>query len=127
MVGEVYSFSEQFLIVKMTTAFIFETGKIDNETSALKLKYDSSNHACQTLKRLDAMRRERQLCDVILMIEGHEFFAHRALLSCYSNCFFDLFLNDENDTLTRKPVYYQVAGIEHEALKLILQFIYCGR
>ncbi|CAF4632637.1 unnamed protein product [Rotaria sp. Silwood1] len=100
----------------------------DNETPRLSLKYKNSNiHGIQTLKCLDAMRKERQLCDVILMVEGHELFAHRALLSCHSNYFLELFLHDENDTSTKKQIYYQIDGIEHIVLKLIIQFIYCGR
>ncbi len=102
--------------------------QVDNEIPELNLKYESSNiHGIQTLKCLDAMRKERQLCDVILTVEGHELFAHRALLSCHSNYFFELFLNDENATSTNKQIYYQIDGLEHVALKLIIQFIYRGR
>ncbi|CAF1047277.1 unnamed protein product [Rotaria sordida] len=99
----------------------------DNETPGLSLKYKNfHDHGIQTLKCLDAMRKERQLCDVILMVEGHELFAHRALLSCHSNYFLELFLHDENDTTTKKQMYYQIDGLEHVALKLIIQFIYRG-
>jgi hypothetical protein len=101
---------------------------IDNETIELNLKYENVNiHGIQTLKCLDAMRKERQLCDVILTVEGHELFAHRALLSCHSNYFLELFLNDGSDTLTKNQIYYQIDGLEHTALKLIVQFIYQGR
>jgi hypothetical protein len=102
--------------------------QIDNETPELNLKYENSNvHGIQTLKYLDAMRKERQLCDVILTIEGHELFAHRALLSCHSNYFFELFLDDENEASTKKHIYYQIDGLEYASLKLIIQFIYRGR
>jgi hypothetical protein len=101
---------------------------IDNETIELNLKYENVNiHGIQTLKCLDAMRKERQLCDVILTVEGHELFAHRALLSCHSNYFLELFLHDGSDTLTKNQIYYQIDGLEHTALKLIVQFIYQGR
>lgn len=100
----------------------------DNEVAELTLKYDTAGvHGSQTLKCLDAMRKERQLCDVILTVEGHELFAHRALLSCHSNYFFELFLTDENETSTKKQLYYQIDDLEHAALKLIIQFIYRGR
>ncbi|CAF0897373.1 unnamed protein product [Adineta ricciae] len=100
---------------------------IDNQTVQLNVKYENLHLAgVQTLKCLDAMRKERQLCDVILTVEGHELFAHRALLSCHSNYFLELFLNDETDPLSKKQLYYQIDGIEHSALKLIIQFIYQG-
>lgn len=100
---------------------------IDNQTIQLNVKYENLQLAgVQTLKCLDAMRKERQLCDVILTVEGHELFAHRALLSCHSNYFLELFLNDETDPLSKKQLYYQIDGIEHSALKLIIQFIYQG-
>jgi hypothetical protein len=101
---------------------------IDNETLELNVKYENLNiYGIQTLKCLDAMRKERQLCDVILTVEGHELFAHRALLSCHSNYFLELFLYDEIDTSTKKQIYYQIDGLEHNSLKLIIQFIYQGR
>ncbi|CAF2037873.1 unnamed protein product [Rotaria magnacalcarata] len=100
---------------------------IDNETMQLTLKCENFNlHGIQTLKCLDAMRKERQLCDVILTVEGHELFVHRAVLSCHSNYFLELFVNDEKDTSTKKQIYYQLDGLEHPALKLIIQFIYRG-
>ena len=100
----------------------------DNDNSELIVKYENWNgHGIQTLKCLDAMRKERQLCDIILTVQGHELFAHRALLSCHSNYFLELFLHDEIDISTKKQIYYQIDGLEHPALKLILQFIYQGR
>lgn len=101
---------------------------VDNETPELNLKYENSAvHGIQTLKCLDAMRKERQLCDVILTVEGHELFAHRALLSCHSNYFFELFLDEENEISTKKQIYFQIDGLEYISLKLIIQFIYRGR
>ncbi|CAF0889575.1 unnamed protein product [Rotaria sordida] len=100
---------------------------IDNETIQLNLKCENINiHGIQILKCLDAMRKERQLCDVILTVEGHELFGHRALLSCHSNYFRELFLNDEIDSLKKKQIYYQIDGLEYTALKLIIKFIYQG-
>lgn len=101
---------------------------LDGEPNELILKYEHQHvHGCQTLKCLDALRRERQLCDVILTVEGHELFAHRALLSCHSNYFLELFLKDDQEQSTKKQLFYQIDGLEHAALKLIIQFIYQGR
>ncbi len=109
----------------MSMVVIESLEQVDNEPPELNLKYENSDHhGIQTLKCLDAMRKERQLCDVILTIEGHELFAHRALLSCHSNYFFELFLADENE---KKQVYYQIDGLEYSSLKSIIQFIYRGR
>lgn len=101
---------------------------IDNERMQLSLKCENFNlHGLQTLKCLDAMRKERQLCDVILTVEGHELFVHRAVLSCHSNYFLELFVNDEKDISTKKQMYYQIDGVEYTVLSLIVQFIYRGR
>jgi hypothetical protein len=114
-------------IFQMSENVIIET-IVDNENVELNVKYENwNNHGIQTLKCLDAMRKERQLCDIILTVQGHELFAHRALLSCHSNYFLELFLHDEIDIATRKQIYYQIDGLEYPALKLILQFIYQGR
>ncbi|CAF3458633.1 unnamed protein product [Rotaria socialis] len=121
--------SETVAAMSETTPLLVIEGveHVENEIPALRLKYKNSNaHGIQTLKCLDAMRKERQLCDVILMVEGHELFAHRALLSCHSNYFLELFLHDENETVTKKQMYYQIDGLQYFALKLIIQFIYRG-
>lgn len=109
-------------------AHIVPLQSLDGEVNELILKYEHQHiHGFQTLKCLDALRRERQLCDVILTVEGHELFAHRALLSCHSIYFLELFLKDDQDQPTKKQVFYQIDGLEHFALKLIVQFIYRGR
>lgn len=101
---------------------------LESDGNELILKYEHPHHhGLQTLKCLDALRRERQLCDVILTVEGHELFAHRALLSCHSNYFLELFLEDDQEQSLKKQLYYQIDGLEHFALKLIIQFIYQGR
>lgn len=110
------------------TVIITSIEKLDQESLELTVKYENPHvHGNQTLKCLDAMRKERQLCDVILSVEGHEVFAHRALLLCHSNYFLDLFLRDENDHSMKKQIYYQIDGLEHNAVKLIILFIYQGR
>ena len=104
----------------------FET--VDQDSIGLLLKYEHGEiHGEQTLKCLDALRRERQLCDVILTVEGHELFAHRALLSCHSNYFLELFLTDDSASSGKNQIYYQLDGLEYPVLKLILEFIYQGR
>ena len=109
-------------------AHIVPLDTLDGEINGLILKYENQHiHISQTLKCLVALRRERQLCDVILTVEGHELFAHRALLSCHSNYFLELFLKDDQEQSTKKQLFYQIDGLEHFALKLILQFIYQGR
>ena len=112
----------------MTSETIIFIEKFDPDSLELHVRYElPHHHGLQTLKCLDAMRKERQFCDVILTVEGHELFAHRALLVCHSNYFLDLFQRDENDLASKKQIYYQIDGLGHEALKLILQFIYQGR
>ena len=101
---------------------------VEQDLTDLNLRHETEqNHGNQVLKCLDAMRKERQLCDVILMVEGHELFAHRALLSCHSSYFLELFLSDEDQPLKKKPIYFPMDDFSYLPLKLILQFIYQGR
>ena len=101
---------------------------VEVDPTELNLRHETEeNHGNQVLKCLDAMRKERQLCDVILMVEGHELFAHRAVLSCHSNFFLELFLTDEDQQLMKKPMYFPMENFSYLPLKLILQFIYQGR
>ena len=100
----------------------------DSDHHPLALRYAvNDQHGVQMLKYLDAMRKERQLCDVILTVEGHELFAHRALLSCHSNYFLEFFLNNEQLNATNKQIYHPMDHFEYVPIKLILDFIYRGR
>jgi hypothetical protein len=112
----------------MPIVVIESSTQSDNDATELCLRYENLHyHSMPMLKCLDAMRKERQLCDVILTVEGHELFAHRALLACHSNYFRELFLTDEDIFLAKKQIYYQMDNFEHLPLKLILRFIYQGR
>ncbi|CAF1494420.1 unnamed protein product, partial [Didymodactylos carnosus] len=98
------------------------------EESSPLFKYDCSQHGTITLERLNTLRKQRQLCDVVLTVEGQEIFAHRSVLCCHSRYFMELFLNDEaitNDS-TKKQIYYQLDGLEYGAVKELIRFMYHG-
>lgn len=101
---------------------------IDDQIQSLTIGYSMQDqHGVQMLKYLNALRKERQLCDVVLMVEGRELFAHQALLSCHSNYFLEYFLENEHAHPNKTQIHCPMDHFEYLPIKLILQFIYEGR
>jgi len=61
--------------------------------------FDDSTHASETMKRLNVLRKNRQLCDLIIQIEANnrDIYCHQLVLACHSKLFMEMFLNIETE------------------------------
>ena len=62
--------------------------------NAHKVTYCSDKHARTTLRSMAGLRRDQELCDVIVMVGEREFLAHKLVLSACSPYFKAMFTND---------------------------------
>lgn len=70
------------------------------ELAAAKKKltvFADPDHASETMKRLNVLRKNRQLCDLIIQIEAYnrDIYCHQLVLACHSKLFMEMFLNIE--------------------------------
>lgn len=71
------------------------------------LLYKDTNNASQTMKILNALRKNRQLCDLILQLDddSQDIYCHQIILACNSKFFMEIFTNYELEqaSLNEKP------------------------
>ena len=76
---------------------VTETTNVYDEFDGLV--YKDLNNASQTLKMLNVLRKNRQLCDLILQLDddSQDIYCHQVILACNSKFFMEIFNNYESE------------------------------
>ncbi|XP_078004059.1 kelch-like protein 4 isoform X2 [Phascolarctos cinereus] len=85
--------------------------------------FQSTNHAEQTIRKMENYLQQKQLCDVLLVAGHHTIPAHRLVLSAASDYFAAMFTND---VLEAKQEEIKMEGIDPDALKALVHYAYTG-
>lgn len=93
------------------------------EPSFSPTPFASKGHAHHLLSKMDGLRRERQLCDVVLQVGQREISAHRLVLSACSQYFCAMFTNQ---MLESKQEYVTLSDIDANSVEEIVNFAYTG-
>ena len=86
-------------------------------------KFCDERYSKEILKRLNKLRENQVMCDVIIKIDNQEFPAHRNILSASSDYFLAMFNGNMKES-TEQSIYLN--GIGAETMRAILNFIYTG-
>lgn len=59
--------------------------------------YNDETHSSEILKILNVLRKNRQLCDLIIQIDNNnnDIYCHQLILACNSKLFMQMFLDNE--------------------------------
>lgn len=87
--------------------------------SSLRIEGDADN----TLKHLNSQRHQRILCDVVLIVDGEEFPAHKGVLAAHSKFFLTMFTTD---MLEKGETRTCVNCVSAAAMRSLLEFMYSG-
>lgn len=87
-------------------------------------RFTNCQHSDGIIQRLNELRSEIQLCDIILVAGDQKFYAHKNVLSAGSLYFFAMF-NGFFPESDKKEIVLN--DIEPECLKVILDYIYTGQ
>ncbi|ELT91499.1 hypothetical protein CAPTEDRAFT_172031 [Capitella teleta] len=90
---------------------------------AAKLTIEDGCHSNDVLTRLCTLRRNDQLCDVVLEVMGHNVPAHRSVLACSSKFFMELFAADK-DCSQR---HFKLDHIDYDSFMVLIDFMYLSR
>ena len=90
---------------------------------AEEYKFCDERYSKEILKRLNKLRENQVMCDVIIKIDNQEFPAHRNILSASSDYFLAMFNGNMKES-TEQSIYLN--GIGAETMRAILHFIYTG-
>ncbi|XP_053320915.1 nucleus accumbens-associated protein 1 [Spea bombifrons] len=85
------------------------------------LQMEIPNFGNSILECLNEQRLQGLYCDVFVVVRGHQFRAHRAVLAASSSYFRDLFHNSKN------PVVELPGSVQPQSFQQILSFCYTGR
>lgn len=68
------------------------------------LIYKDTTNAANILSMLNVLRKNRQLCDLILQLDddSQDIYCHQLILACNSKFFMEIFNNYENETTNQK-------------------------
>lgn len=88
---------------------------------AQTLQMEIPNFGNSILECLNEQRLQGLYCDVSVVVKGHAFKAHRAVLAASSSYFRDLF-NSSRSAVVELP-----AAVQPQSFQQILTFCYTGR
>ena len=91
----------------------------------LKGQVENTNHSypIKLAQALNDLREQKQLCDVIISIQGEAFHAHKAVLASASSYFMAMFTSGFKES-TEKEITLDGSA---EVFQVLLHFAYTGR
>ena len=107
------------LVVNMSDLHINEdTRSTSREESQV---FVAKGHPSEAFERMQQMREEQKLCDVVLEVEGEEILAHRLVLAASSQYFFSMFAGSMRESRQERV---ELKAVEANAMRLLVEFAY---
>lgn len=94
------------------------------DSSSSSIQPASNDHAQCLLTKMESLRQDHHLCDVILKVGSREIPAHRLVLSACSPYFCAMFTNQ---MLESKQLYITLSEVDEESMETIVDFAYTGK
>lgn len=82
-----------------------------------------TNHALDCFKVMKQLMRSRDLCDVVLLVDGKEFHAHRIIMAGVSPYLRAMFTNGMLESAQKKV---EIGGIDAKTMEQLIDFAYTG-
>lgn len=89
-----------------------------------QLYVPAANYCLQMMNSLNEFRKHNILCEVVIVVNGKQFYAHRNVLAASSPYFRAMFSSNMKEHLENKPVILE--NITAEIMEELLNFIYTG-
>ncbi|KAH8333930.1 hypothetical protein KR059_004589 [Drosophila kikkawai] len=83
-------------------------------------QYSNEQHTARSFDAMNEMRKQKQLCDVILVADDVEIHAHRMVLASCSPYFYAMFTGFEESRQTR----ITLQSVDARALELLIDYVY---
>ncbi|XP_035677749.1 kelch-like protein 12 [Branchiostoma floridae] len=81
----------------------------------------SESYAKSLLVQMNALRKKETLCDVMLVVKGQEFPAHRIVLAAASDYFCAMFTNEMSE---KSQSSVELQGLSPRVMEILLDFVY---
>ncbi|XP_060802015.1 kelch-like protein diablo [Amyelois transitella] len=86
-----------------------------------RLSHTSEKHPRAILGELSALRRHRELCDVVLNVHNRKLFAHRVILSACSPYFRAMFTGELAES---RATEVTIRDVDEQAMEQLVEFCY---
>ncbi|XP_073941297.1 kelch-like protein diablo [Choristoneura fumiferana] len=86
-----------------------------------RLSHTSEKHPRAVLAELSALRRHRELCDVVLNVASRKLFAHRVILSACSPYFRAMFTGELAES---RATEVTIRDVDDQAMEQLVEFCY---
>ncbi|KAH8413212.1 hypothetical protein KR009_008846 [Drosophila setifemur] len=83
-------------------------------------QYSNEQHTARSFDQMNEMRKQKQLCDVILVADDVEIHAHRMVLASCSPYFYAMFTSFEESRQAR----ITLQSVDARALELLIDYVY---
>lgn len=93
----------------------------ERAASPARLPYTSEKHPRHTLEATNLLRKQRDLCDVVIIVGTRKIFAHRVILSACSPYFHAMFTGELAES---RQTEVTIRDIDERAMDLLVDFCY---
>ncbi|XP_019643606.1 PREDICTED: influenza virus NS1A-binding protein homolog A-like [Branchiostoma belcheri] len=101
-----------------------EKPEMTGDPGTTQLVFEDPTYLTTTMGQLNALRKNRHFCDVILQVGPNDIPAHRALLACCSPYLFELFNSEVEGS---NHLRYQIENASPAAVEKLVDFAYTSR
>ncbi|CAH8594057.1 unnamed protein product [Dicrocoelium dendriticum] len=97
---------------------------VTSHAPSSRLIYASERHPQQSLESMNCLRKNRELCDVVLLVDGREIFTHRVVLAACSAYFRAMFTGELAESRQTEITLYDLDG---SAVETLIEFCYTSQ
>ncbi|XP_069569730.1 kelch-like protein 6 [Brachyistius frenatus] len=95
-----------------------------NVTGANELFWDDGGLPVELQKGMETLRVNRELTDVTLCVQGHDFHCHRAILAAASQYFRAMFCSGLKESHEERV---EIKGVDSDTMRCLLEYTYTSR
>lgn len=101
-----------------------KSGAYNQQSPNSCLVYSAERHAVISLEAMNALRKNRELCDVILLVDGRKIYTHRVVLAACSPYFRAMFTGELAESRQTEIHLYDLDG---DAVETLIKFCYTSQ
>jgi speckle-type POZ protein len=106
--------------LNLKVSVVADSVNISGQNNSIQFKVPE----CRLSDDLSILFESQKFSDVLLVVNGREYYAHKAILAARSPVFAAMF---EHEMEEKKQNRVEITDMDHEVLREMLRFIYTGK
>ncbi|KAK5920910.1 hypothetical protein CgunFtcFv8_024661 [Champsocephalus gunnari] len=96
----------------------------NSQTGSTELRWEDGGLPVELQRGMETLRVNRELTDVVLRVQGHDFPSHRAILAAASHYFRAMFCNGLKES---HEEFVEIKGLDSGTMHFLLEYTYTSR